>query len=197
MDKQTLKAYNDHAIELAEKFEGMGSRKKDIDLAFKLFRKQNPSVLELGCGDGRDAYEICKLTDSYLGIDQSAELIKIARDKVTNGNFEVSDMIKFNPPQNYDIVFAFASLLHMSKPNLKKVITNTSKNLNSNGIIYISLKRDTYQKRVQKDEFGIRTFYYYEPSDIEATKLDSLSIVLTDYQTIGTTNWFTVALQKN
>ena len=91
----------------------MARRVSDIDETFNLFSKSNPSVLEIGCGNGRDAAEICKRTNKYLGLDIAEKFIEIARQKVPQGRFEIADVETYDFPQNLDIVFAFASPLRV------------------------------------------------------------------------------------
>ncbi|MFO0862942.1 MAG: class I SAM-dependent methyltransferase [Candidatus Saccharibacteria bacterium] len=196
MDNQTLHTYNKSAKQLADKFAGIGSRKADVKRAFELRGKANPRVLELGCGDGRDAKEILKGTKNYAGIDYSSELIELARAKNPKTKFEVRDMLTYDFGSGLDIIFAFASLLHVDKTNVTTILEQAKKSLSTGGIFYISLKKDSYQSKVQTDEFGTRIFYYYEPKDIEEIKPNTLKTVFLDHQTIGYTDWFTIALQK-
>lgn len=83
MDTRTVETYNKAARAYAEKFARIGSRADDIERTFAAWGgEKDPSVLELGCGDGRDALEICKRTKKYIGIDASKEMIAIAREEV-------------------------------------------------------------------------------------------------------------------
>lgn len=89
MDKkvQTIDTYNKSAQALARKFNDLGVRISDIEEVFNLLNKENSKVIEIGCGNGRDAEEIIKHTNDYLGLDISEELIKLAQEKVPQGNF--------------------------------------------------------------------------------------------------------------
>lgn len=95
--QQTVDTYNKSAKELAEYFRGIGPRTDDIDLAIRLAgNSENPKILEIGCGDGRDAKEIVKRTKNYTGFDISEELIKIARADVPDATFEVADATHYD-----------------------------------------------------------------------------------------------------
>jgi len=80
-DKETLDTYNKSAQKLAKYFKGIGPRVKYIERALELAGKQDgsASVLEIGCGDGRDASAIVKCTSKYTGLDYSAELINMTK----------------------------------------------------------------------------------------------------------------------
>ncbi len=170
MDKkvQTIDTYNKSAQALARKFNDLGVRISDIEEVFNLLNKENSKVIEIGCGNGRDAEEIIKHTNDYLGLDISEELIKLAQEKVPQGNFLVADVTSFEFPKNMDIIFAFASLIHLNREDLKKVLDKIYRNLNSKGIVRISMKySDEYKEVTKEDEFGIRTYYHYSLNDIK------------------------------
>lgn len=65
----TISTYDKSAKELAEYFKGHGTRVEDIELALKLAGSpKNAKVVEVGCGDGRDAAEIVMRVGSYIGL---------------------------------------------------------------------------------------------------------------------------------
>ncbi|MBI4101156.1 class I SAM-dependent methyltransferase [Candidatus Microgenomates bacterium] len=192
---QTVKTYRDSADALAAYYEGIGPRVEDIDRAMALWGDRLPVVLEIGCGAGRDAREIVKRTPYYWGIDISPRMIEIAYETVPYGYFEVGHLRY--PPRNarFDIIFAFAALLHSDEEEVEMVLHRCGTIINAGGIFYISLKMGS-GKIVQEDEFGTRTFYYYQPEDIERLAGDAFETVLVDTQRIGSTDWFTIALRK-
>lgn len=194
----TVDTYNKAAPELAQYFQGIGSRTRDIDTAFNLRGKVvNSSVVEIGCGDGRDAKEIVTRTPNYLGFDISESMIKIANEYVPGGQFKVADAVSFSYPKNTDIVFAFASLLHLDKNEVRQVLDKVHQSLNKGGIFYISLKyMSEYSQGIKKDQYGERLFYFYNPSLIKELAGSKYEPVFENLQTIGKTDWFEVALKK-
>jgi SAM-dependent methyltransferase len=200
MKQITIDTYNNSAKELAEYFRGIGSRIEDIELAIKLSGVDKPDVLEIGCGDGRDAKEIVTRSGSYLGFDISSELLKIARNYVPSAKFIEADATDFDyGTEKYDVVFAFASLLHLNKNEIEIVLEKVHKSLKSNGIVFISLKlSDKYEEKVKQDKFGTRIFYYYNPAIIKGIIKENYKIVREDggFKTVGNTEWFETVLQK-
>jgi trans-aconitate methyltransferase len=166
---ETQKTYNNGAKILAEKFNKIGSRIKNIRKAFSYFKnKKDLNILEIGCGNGRDAKDILKYSKNYTGIDFSKEMIKLSKEYLPNTNFIIADIEKFTIPQNLDLIFAFASLLHLNKDSFKKVLNKIYKKLNRNGAIYISMKYSKrYKEVIKKDDFGKRYFYYYSEKNLE------------------------------
>jgi|SRR3989344_215463 len=199
MDKKTktVDSYNKSALAIADKFDGQGARVEDIEEIFGLVKKLNPKVLEIGCGNGRDAAEIVKHTDDYLGIDISDGLIKLAREKVSEAKFEVADIEEFEFPQNLDIIIAFASLLHVNKENFKNILERAFKALGPGGIFYISIKyADSYKEVEKEDQFGVRTFYLYSESDMREIVGDFKIIKMVEEE-IRNQIWMEVILEKN
>jgi SAM-dependent methyltransferase len=194
--QQTIDTYNATAERMSEKFKSQGARVSDINETFALCGKENPIVLEIGCGSGRDAAEICKRTNSYLGVDISEEFIKIAQRDVPNGKFIVADIENFEFPTKLDIVFAFASLLHVPKESLRAILKKTFDALNTGGVIRISLKyADFYQESTKRDEFGIRTYYLYSQEDLREL-LAGFSIIKEDVSEIRDQMWLEILAQK-
>ena len=198
MDKknQTVHTYNQSATSLAKKFDELGMRVGDIEETFALIQKDNPFVLEIGCGNGRDAAEITKRTNNYLGIDISEKLIELAKQKVPHANFQVADIETFILPSDLDMVFAFASLIHASKEALARILTEVRIALNENGVVRLSMKYgDTYSETTKEDEFGIRTYYLYSQEDIEEAA-SGFRIIKSELNDLRGQMWLEVILQK-
>ncbi len=80
LKKQTIETYNKSVPALAKKFANFGPCIEDINRGFSCISKSNPNVLEIGCGYGREAKEILRLTDRYLGVDISETMIEMAKE---------------------------------------------------------------------------------------------------------------------
>ena len=198
MDKkvETINTYNATASAMAKKFNDVGARVEDIEKGFSFIDKSNPFVFEIGCGNGRDAKEILKHTNNYLGIDISKEMIKLARDYATEGRFEVADVENYEFPKNIDIIFSFASLLHSNRNSVQDVLTRASSTLNDGGVFYISLKYDNYHEGSKTDEFGTRTYYFYTPEDIKELAGNRYEVLFEDIKELRGQKWFIIGLRK-
>lgn len=169
MDKKqkTIESYEKSAKGLGNKFDDHGARVKDIQEVFSLIGKENPKVLEIGCGNGRDAKEIIKLTNDYFGIDISQEMINLARERASGAKFEVADVESFVFPKGIDIVIAFASLIHCDTNSLTRILSDLFSSLNEGGLVRLSLKFGEHKEVTKTDEFGSRTHYTYTAEDIK------------------------------
>src|SRR3989344_6490320 len=187
--KKTLDTYNKTAKELADYFVGIGARTEDIKRAFGYIKNTDqPNVLEIGCGDGRDAVEIATRTSNYIDTDPSEKMLDIARRKLPTAKFEVSGAVEYDFPEELDIIFAFASLLHLDKDEVKVVFDKAAKVLRPSGVFYISLKfKPEYTEEVKIDEFGERMFYFYTPELIKKLAGKQFETVYYDTQQVGST----------
>jgi predicted TPR repeat methyltransferase len=196
---RTVETYDQSAKRLADYFAGIGSRVEDIDKGIEL-TQQIPGalrVVEIGCGDGRDAEEIIKKVGWYEGFDPSEGLLAIAQSKLAETSFVKADALGYGYPEEIDLYFAFASLLHVNRGDLKQVFNKVGASLTKGGIFYISLKeRSEYAEEAKTDEYGKRMFYHYNPDLIRSIAGSSFANILEEHQKIGNTDWFTVALQK-
>ncbi|MFA5927276.1 MAG: class I SAM-dependent methyltransferase [Patescibacteria group bacterium] len=198
MDKkaQTIATYDQNARAFANKFDQAGARIEDIKKAFALVKKDSPSVLEIGCGTGRDAAEIIKLTDEYLGVDLSSELIAIAKERIPEASFEVADIENCDLPEDIDIIFAFASLIHMDEEHFEDILVRAHSALTPGGIFLISLKLGPYHEFTRTDNFGVRTYYYYTPGDVARLAGDNYEVILVDHNNLRGQDWFEIILRK-
>lgn len=196
--------YNKSAEFLNQAYEAtgfqIGGRVGDIQRAFGYINKKSSdvSVIELGCGTGRDAKEILKYTHNYVGIDISEGMIQVAKEKAPNGDFRVCDIASFKFPNDIDIVFAFASLFHLNDSELDAVLKDIYKTLNSGGVFYISIAQlaDSVYEIVKDTEFGKRYYFYHKPQRIlELARNHGFEEIWHDEQT-RQEQWFTIVLQK-
>ena len=195
LKQQTIETYNRSVGALAKKFANFGPRIDDIKRGFSYIKKDNPSVLEIGCGYGREAKEILKLTNRYVGMDISEEMIKMAKKEVPEGDFIITDIEDYDFPKDLDIIFSFASLLHSDREHLREILERAYRSLNQGGIFYISLKYDKYHHEIKKDEFGTREYYYYTPEDIKNLNSNFIPVWENKHEH-GGQNWFTSILKK-
>ncbi len=110
---------------------------------FKLGAKEGDNILDLGCGNGRLAQLFADCEISYLGIDVSEELIKIAKKKFAvknNIRFEVGDILNLQlQKNNFDLVYVLAVLHHIPSEALRlKALEDINKAMKKNATLFIS-----------------------------------------------------------
>ncbi|MBO5938201.1 MAG: class I SAM-dependent methyltransferase [Clostridia bacterium] len=87
-------------------------------IVFEIIEKYNITakmkLLELGCGEGRDAYYLLKNGFHLLATDISPEAINFCQKRYPTykDNFQIVDCIKDSLNEKYDFIFAVA-VIHM------------------------------------------------------------------------------------
>ena len=198
MHQGTRDTYNQSADRLSRHYDRIGSRDGDVDLAFILAGStRNAEVLELGCGNGRDAEAILERTTRYTGIDTSEKMINIAKEKIPNGTFLVADATDFEYGGPYNVIFAFALFRHLNLEEVTVVLKKVTAALKRGGVFYMSSMLDeSYQQITRDDTFGSREMYLYNPQIILKRCPPSLKKVQEIYDHIDGKEWFELVLRK-
>lgn len=195
--QQTIKTYQDSAELFASKFDTIRPRINHIAETFFHIKRKNPFVVEIGCGSGKDAQEILKRTKNYLGIDVSPGLVASARSKSPQAAFQVADVTTFVFPHQVDIIFAFASLIHLDKQQLRSVFQKLFIALHPLGVARLSMKYNKhYREFTNHDAFGTRTYYYYSPADILALA-EGFTVLKNELEHFRDQTWIELLLQKH
>ena len=96
-------------------------------------------ILDAGCGSGRDSKTFLEAGYDVISFDASEEMCKRAAEytgrEILNMRFE--DVSFLN---EFDGIWACASLLHVSMENLPRVLEKMKRALKSGGVIYASFK---------------------------------------------------------
>lgn len=148
-DKKTINYYENNADIFIE-----NTADANMSEAHQRFRKYLPmgaSVLDAGCGSGRDSLAFLELGYQVVSMDASLEMCKateaLTGQKVLCLSF---DEIKFQ--NDFDGIWACASLLHIDENNLPIVLNKLVKALKQNGIFYASWKYGEFE-RVDGERF--------------------------------------------
>lgn len=170
---ETLAYYNQNADAFIE-----GTQNADMSEQYRFFLKHLPSggkLLDLGCGSGRDSAYFSSLGFVVTAIDGSNELCK--RVKINYGiearciNFEDISFVA-----EFDAIWACASLLHVEKVNMPKVLHKVSAALKPGGILYASFKYGC-RERVSNGRF----FNDYTENDIDTLLTPENQLTLLEY----------------
>lgn len=137
MNEQTISFYDANAKSYADSTIGL-----DMSILHNEFLSNLPagaSILDAGCGSGRDALKFKTLGFDVTAIDASAELVKIAFQNIGQNVIQKSfEEINWN--DKFDGVWCMASLLHLNDEELIKALGNIALSLKDDGIIFASFK---------------------------------------------------------
>ena len=104
----------------------------------------NTSILDFGCGSGRDTKYFLEKGYQVTATDGSAELCRLASEFT---GIKVKEMLfdELDAMNQYDGIWACSSILHLPKKELLPVIWKMCEALKDNGIIYTSFKYGDFE----------------------------------------------------
>ena len=105
---------------------------------------ENASILDFGCGSGRDTRYFLDKGYRVTATDGSAELCRWASDFT---GIEVKEMMfgELDEIDTYDGIWACSSILHLPKIELLPVICKMCMALKGSGVIYTSFKYSDFE----------------------------------------------------
>ncbi len=131
---------------------------------FEAYLKPGDRILDLGCGSGRDSKYFLSKGYDVVSIDGSIEMCRLATKylgkEVQNVTF--NDINYFD---EFDAIWASASLLHIDTEELRFVLALIKRSLRKNGLLYASWKYghgkrvDNMKIYIDFDETNIKKFF--------------------------------------
>jgi ubiquinone/menaquinone biosynthesis C-methylase UbiE len=125
----------------AKQYDTNNNRTRDLDIkATKetLSKYSFNSVLELGCGTGKNTKWLLTKARYVLGIDFSKEMLKIAEEKINNETveFKKADINKKWEIENktFDLITSSLTLEHIR--NLNHIFKQAHTQLKDNGLFF-------------------------------------------------------------
>ena len=156
------------------------------------------SILDFGCGSGRDTKFFLDRGFTVEAIDGSEELCKRASEYT---GITVKQMLfqELEAKEKYDGIWACSSILHLPKDELKGVLAKMADALVSDGVIYTSFKYSEFEGERNGryfTDFTLETFAEYI-SDIDSLKIEEYWITGDVRPDRGEEKWLNLILRKN
>ena len=150
----TLEHYERRADDFRE-----GTREHDvgqnIDALLRHVEGEPPfTVLDFGCGPGRDLKAFAALGHAAIGLEGAARFVGMARA----GGFEVwrQDFLALDlPPARFDGVFANAALFHVPCQELERVLGELRATLKPGGVLFSSNPRGANEEGWSRGRYGV------------------------------------------
>lgn len=196
MSDKTLDYYNQNADTF---FAGTVSVDfKQTQNKFLDFLNEEAHILDFGCGSGRDTKYFLEAGMKVDAIDGSEEMCRIASEYT---GIEVQQMLfqELDAHDQYDGIWACASILHLPKNDLKIVLQKMTTALKMHGIIYTSFKYGEFEGERNGryfTDFTIDTFQTLI-QDIEGLQIKEDWMTGDVRPGRGEERWLNLILQKN
>lgn len=126
---------------------------------FLSYLNEGNSILDLGCGSGRDTKYFLSKGYKVDAMDGSMEICKVASD-YTGINVKCLLFNELDEIDKYDGIWACASILHLDRDDLIDVFHRIARALKDNGILYTSFKYSEFE--------GVRNGRYFTDFTLES-----------------------------
>ena len=134
---KTIAYYDMHADEYFEQTCGV-----DFSDAYGRFLKYIPaggSIVDLGCGSGRDTAWFTAHGYQAIGVDASEKMVELACERL-HIQAQVARMEDWIAETPFDGIWCCASLLHLDDEALRSFFEHLAVNLKEGGALFISVK---------------------------------------------------------
>lgn len=120
-------------------------------------------ILDAGCGSGRDSHNFQQRGFQVTAFDASAEIAALA-SKLIGHPVQVMGFLDVNFKEEFDAVWACASLLHVAQADMDDAVGRLTSSLKVGGVIYASFKHGSGD--------GVRNGRFF--NDYDEPKLERL-----------------------
>jgi len=163
--KETFETWNKTAVLYQDKFMDLDLYNESYDLFCNSLKKQNSSVLEIGCGPGNiTKYLLTKRPDlSLLGIDVAPKMIELASVNNPTADFKTMDC-RFIHTLNskFDAIICGFCLPYLTETDCAQLIYNCNELLKTKGTLYLSfVEGNSSHSGFQVGSNGNRIYFHY------------------------------------
>lgn len=151
----TLGFYDAHAEEFWR-----GTKDHDvsqnIEALLKYIEGAPPfTILDLGCGPGRDLKDLTRRGHIAVGLEGSPRLAEMARE-FSGCEIWEQDFLKLDlPREKFDGIFANAALFHVPRAELSRVLKELHAALKPRGVLFSSNPRGENEEGWQGERYAV------------------------------------------
>lgn len=120
----------------------LGEPFKEFVSFFEGYEKQNAQILDLGCGQGRDALFVARLGHHVVGVDISEtgirQLLEDAQAESLTIEGIVADLQQYKPEGEFDVIVIDRTLHMLDSESRLAVLGRVCENVRDDGVILIA-----------------------------------------------------------
>lgn len=144
------------------------------------------TILDMGCGTGRPMAEyIVSQARRVLGVDQSEEMLAIARQRLPSEQWVLSSMEVYEPGEGYRGALLWDSLFHVRRTEHEPIVRKVVRGLPSGGRLMLTVGGSAHPAFT---DFMYGQEFYYDSNTPEETEqfLSRLAcrVVIAEYMNI-------------
>lgn len=169
----TSQFYEEHALSYFEETRSISMSEEHTRFLSRV--PLSGTILDLGCGSGRDSRFFIQQGYKVVAIDKSPTLAKLASEYIGQ-EVLVRSFSELEYPETFDGVWASASLLHCARSDVPSILQRIVAAMKRGGALYMSFK---YGNTERFDKFG-RFFSDYDEQALASLCANSNALVDVD-----------------
>ncbi len=199
--KETIETYNAQASSY------QSSRAKFLDTTTIdrfLTMVSGKTILDMGCGPGRDTSVFVEKGYEVVGIDLAQSFVDIARGDVPGATFRHMDVLDLKfPDETFDGIWCNAVLLHLIPEDIEFALKEAFRVLKPGGTMYVSMKKGEHQETIIDPRLkDAKRFFSYVQKDVISKIFTSVGFEIVDmyensvHNTIQVVEWINAFVKK-
>ena len=139
-----------------------------VDLVSPLREKGSKTILDVGCGAGRNAVFLAKEGFYVVGVDISLTALKLAleradSDGVRNCIFVLHDFLELPfPDTHFDAAFSSYGIENVPLPRIKKALGEMKRVVRNGGLVLVTLHSPKHWRFGLGRKIGSHTYLTYD-----------------------------------
>ena len=194
-NESTLKTWDKLALNYQSKFMTMDLYDSTYDLFCESIKKDDASILELGCGPGNITKYLQDKNPNYsiLATDTAPSMIEFGKINVPKAVFQLLDVRDMaNLSQQFDAILSGFVLPYLNTTEAKQFMVDSFQMLNDNGILYFSCiekeKNYTENHTSSDGKFTMEVNYHesgYLLQTLKENNFETISVSRINYEKPG------------
>lgn len=148
---------------------------------------KNATILDLGCGAGIPVDDILiKAGHSVIGIDISAEQIKLARKNCKNGQYLRGDIVDLKEGEYLvNAVVAFYAIFHIPRDQHLRILKTIASFLPRGGVLLITMGDREFEGNHLLHSTPMWSSQYGTAKNLKLVEVAGFKILMTEIDTSG------------
>jgi len=184
--KVAVDIFNNRAVDYQNKFMDVSLYADTFNLFCNSITTQDTTILELACGPGNvTKYLLSKRPDlKLIGTDLAPNMLELAKINNPTAEFQLMDARNLSTlNKKFDALMMGFCLPYLTKEEAIKIIGDSHKILNPNGVLYISTMEDDYEKSgLKTGSKGDTMFIHYHEAEYLLNSIKDSGYTIIDIQ---------------